>query len=288
MSAKLLSGTDVSQTIKDRLQEQVNQILMKNQPRPKLVVLLVGNHPASVSYVTKKKQDALAVGFLSEVKELSNTISQMELLQEIRRCNEDSSIHGILVQLPLPKHIENEAVINAIDPAKDVDGFHPINVGRFHTNQPSFVPCTPKGVLTLLQSTGVPLAGKHALVIGRSNIVGKPVALLLLAEDMTVTIAHSKTSNIKAMALQADVIVAAVGKPAFVKADWVKPGAIVIDVGINRMPLDGGKTKLIGDVDFDAIKEIASWITPVPGGVGPMTIASLLENTMQAYEKAQR
>jgi methylenetetrahydrofolate dehydrogenase (NADP+)/methenyltetrahydrofolate cyclohydrolase len=288
MSAKLLSGTDVSQAIKDRLQEQVNQILMKNQPRPKLVVLLVGNHPASVSYVTKKKQDALAVGFLSEVKELSNTISQMELLQEIRRCNEDSSIHGILVQLPLPKHIENEAVINAIDPAKDVDGFHPINVGRFHTNQPSFVPCTPKGVLTLLQSTGVPLAGKHALVIGRSNIVGKPVALLLLAEDMTVTIAHSKTSNIKAMALQADVIVAAVGKPAFVKADWVKPGAIVIDVGINRMPLDGGKTKLIGDVDFDAIKEIASWITPVPGGVGPMTIASLLENTMQAYEKAQR
>jgi methylenetetrahydrofolate dehydrogenase (NADP+) / methenyltetrahydrofolate cyclohydrolase len=288
MSAKLLSGTDVSQAIKDRLQEQVNQILIKNQPRPKLVVLLVGNHPASVSYVTKKKQDALAVGFLSEVKELSNTISQMELLQEIRRCNEDSSIHGILVQLPLPKHIENEAVINAIDPAKDVDGFHPINVGRFHTNQPSFVPCTPKGVLTLLQSTGVPLAGKHALVIGRSNIVGKPVALLLLAEDMTVTIAHSKTSNIKAMALQADVIVAAVGKPAFVKADWVKPGAIVIDVGINRMPLDGGKTKLIGDVDFDAIKEIASWITPVPGGVGPMTIASLLENTMQAYEKAQR
>jgi methylenetetrahydrofolate dehydrogenase (NADP+) / methenyltetrahydrofolate cyclohydrolase len=288
MSAKLLSGTDVSQTIKDRLQEQVNQILIKNQPRPKLVVLLVGNHPASVSYVTKKKQDALAVGFLSEVKELSNTISQMELLQEIRRCNEDSSIHGILVQLPLPKHIENEAVINAIDPAKDVDGFHPINVGRFHTNQPSFVPCTPKGVLTLLQSTGVPLAGKHALVIGRSNIVGKPVALLLLAEDMTVTISHSKTSNIKAMALQADVIVAAVGKPAFVKADWVKPGAIVIDVGINRMPLDGGKTKLIGDVDFDAIKEIASWITPVPGGVGPMTIASLLENTMQAYEKAQR
>jgi methylenetetrahydrofolate dehydrogenase (NADP+)/methenyltetrahydrofolate cyclohydrolase len=288
MSAKLLSGTDVSQAIKDRLQEQVNQILMKNQPLPKLVVLLVGNHPASVSYVTKKKQDALAVGFLSEVKELSNTISQLELLQEIRRCNEDSSIHGILVQLPLPKHIENEAVINAIDPAKDVDGFHPINVGRFHTNQPSFVPCTPKGVLTLLQSTGVPLAGKHALVIGRSNIVGKPVALLLLAEDMTVTIAHSKTSNIKAMALQADVIVAAVGKPAFVKADWVKPGAIVIDVGINRMPLDGGKTKLIGDVDFDAIKEIASWITPVPGGVGPMTIASLLENTMQAYEKAQR
>jgi len=288
MSAKLLSGTDVSQAIKDRLQEQVNQILIKNQPRPKLVVLLVGNHPASVSYVTKKKQDALAVGFLSEVKELSNTISQMELVQEIRRCNEDSSIHGILVQLPLPKHIENEAVINAIDPAKDVDGFHPINVGRFHTNQPSFVPCTPKGVLTLLQSTGVPLAGKHALVIGRSNIVGKPVALLLLAEDMTVTIAHSKTSNIKAMALQADVIVAAVGKPAFVKADWVKPGAIVIDVGINRMPLDGGKTKLIGDVDFDAIKEIASWITPVPGGVGPMTIASLLENTMQAYEKAQR
>jgi methylenetetrahydrofolate dehydrogenase (NADP+)/methenyltetrahydrofolate cyclohydrolase len=288
MSAKLLSGTDVSQTIKDRLEEQVEQMVAKKQPRPKLVVLLVGNHPASVSYVTKKKQDALAVGFLSEVRTLSDNISQADLLQEIRRCNEDSSIHGILVQLPLPKHIEKEAVINAIAPAKDVDGFHPINVGGFHTDQPAFVPCTPKGVLTLLQSTGVPLAGKHALVIGRSNIVGKPVALLLLAEDMTVTIAHSKTTNIKALSLQADVIVAAVGKPAFVKADWVKPGAIVIDVGINRIALDGGKTKLIGDVDFDAIKAVASWITPVPGGVGPMTIASLLENTMEAYKKAQR
>ncbi len=287
MSAKILSGTDVSQVIKDKLQDQVSELVALNQPRPKLVVLLVGSHPASISYVTKKKQDAIAVGFLSEVRELPDTISQSELLQEITRCNEDKTIHGILVQLPLPNHIEKEAVINHIDPAKDVDGFHPINVGGFHTDQPAFVPCTPKGILTLIKSTGVALAGKHALVIGRSNIVGKPVALLLLAEDMTVTIAHSKTTNIKAMSLQADVIVAAVGKPAYVKADWVKPGAIVIDVGINRIPLDGGKTKLVGDVDFDAIKPVASWITPVPGGVGPMTIASLLENTMEAYKKAQ-
>ena len=287
MSAKILSGTDVSQVIKDKLQDQVSELVALNQPRPKLVVLLVGSHPASISYVTKKKQDAIAVGFLSEVRELPDTISQSELLQEITRCNEDKTIHGILVQLPLPNHIEKEAVINHIDPAKDVDGFHPINVGGFHTDQPAFVPCTPKGILTLIKSTGVALAGKHALVIGRSNIVGKPVALLLLAEDMTVTIAHSKTTNIKAMSLQADVIVAAVGKPAYVKADWVKPGAIVIDVGINRIPLDGGKTKLVGDVDFDAIKTVASWITPVPGGVGPMTIASLLENTMEAYKKAQ-
>ena len=288
MSAKILSGTNVSQVIKDKLQDQVSELVALNQPRPKLVVLLVGSHPASISYVTKKKQDAIAVGFLSEVRELPDTISQSELLQEITRCNEDKTIHGILVQLPLPNHIEKEAVINHIDPAKDVDGFHPINVGGFHTGQPAFVPCTPKGILTLIKSTGVALAGKHALVIGRSNIVGKPVALLLLAEDMTVTIAHSKTTNIKAMSLQADVIVAAVGKPAYVKADWVKPGAIVIDVGINRIPLDGGKTKLVGDVDFDAIKPVASWITPVPGGVGPMTIASLLENTMEAYKKAQR
>jgi methylenetetrahydrofolate dehydrogenase (NADP+) / methenyltetrahydrofolate cyclohydrolase len=288
MSAKILSGTNVSQVIKDKLQDQVSELVALNQPRPKLVVLLVGSHPASISYVTKKKQDAIAVGFLSEVRELPDTISQSELLQEITRCNEDKTIHGILVQLPLPNHIEKEAVINHIDPAKDVDGFHPINVGGFHTSQPAFVPCTPKGILTLIKSTGVALAGKHALVIGRSNIVGKPVALLLLAEDMTVTIAHSKTTNIKAMSLQADVIVAAVGKPAYVKADWVKPGAIVIDVGINRIPLDGGKTKLVGDVDFDAIKPVASWITPVPGGVGPMTIASLLENTMEAYKKAQR
>ena len=287
MSAKILSGTDVSQVIKDKLQDQVSELVALNQPRPKLVVLLVGSHPASISYVTKKKQDAIAVGFLSEVRELPDTISQSELLQEITRCNEDKTIHGILVQLPLPNHIEKEAVINHIDPAKDVDGFHPINVGGFHTDQQAFVPCTPKGILTLIKSTGVALAGKHALVIGRSNIVGKPVALLLLAEDMTVTIAHSKTTNIKAMSLQADVIVAAVGKPAYVKADWVKPGAIVIDVGINRIPLDGGKTKLVGDVDFDAIKPVASWITPVPGGVGPMTIASLLENTMEAYKKAQ-
>jgi methylenetetrahydrofolate dehydrogenase (NADP+)/methenyltetrahydrofolate cyclohydrolase len=288
MSSKLLSGTDVSQAIKDRLQEEVKTIVANKQPRPKLVVLLVGHHPASVSYVTKKKQDAIEIGFLSEVRELSDNISQAELLQEIIRCNEDATIHGILVQLPLPNHIEKDAVINAIAPAKDVDGFHPINVGGFHTDQPAFVPCTPKGILTLLKSTGVALAGKQALVIGRSNIVGKPVALLLLAEDMTVTIAHSKTTHIKAMSLQADVIVAAVGKPAYVKADWIKPGAIVIDVGINRIPRPGGKTKLVGDVDFDAIKEVASWITPVPGGVGPMTIASLLENTMEAYKKAQR
>ena len=287
MSANILSGTDVSQTIKDDLQHEVDALVARNQPRPKLVVLLVGNHPASISYVTKKKQDALAVGFLSEVRELPDTISQSELLAEITRCNEDDTIHGILIQLPLPKHIDKEAVINHIDPAKDVDGFHPLNVGAFHTDQDAFVPCTPKGILTLLQSTRVDLAGKHAVVIGRSNIVGKPVALLLLKEDMTVSIAHSKTVNIKELCLQADVIVAAVGKAAFVQADWVKSGAIVIDVGINRIPLDGGKTKLVGDVDFDGIKEVASWITPVPGGVGPMTIASLLENTFKAYKKAQ-
>jgi methylenetetrahydrofolate dehydrogenase (NADP+)/methenyltetrahydrofolate cyclohydrolase len=288
MSAKILSGTEVSQIIRDDIQAQVEELTKNHQTRPKLVVLLVGSHPASISYVTKKKRDALAVGFLSEVREFPDTITQEQLLNEITRCNNDNEIHGILVQLPLPQHIDKLAVINHIDPAKDVDGFHPRSVGAFHTDQEAFIPCTPKGILTLLQSTQVPLAGKHAVVIGRSNIVGKPVALLLLKEDMTVSIVHSKTMNIQAMVLQADVIVAALGKPEFVQADWVKPGAIVIDVGINRIALDHGKTKLVGDVDFDAVKQVAGWITPVPGGVGPMTIASLLQNTLEAYKKAQR
>jgi len=288
MSAKILSGTEVSQIIRDDIQAQVEELTKNHQTRPKLVVLLVGSHPASVSYVTKKKRDALAVGFLSEVREFPDTITQEQLLNEIARCNNDIEIHGILVQLPLPQHIDKQAVINHIDPAKDVDGFHPQSVGSFHTDQEAFIPCTPKGILTLLQSTQVPLAGKHAVVIGRSNIVGKPVALLLLKEDMTVSIVHSKTSDIKSMVYQADVIVAALGKAEFVQADWVKPGAIVIDVGINRIALDHGKTKLVGDVDFDAVKQVAGWITPVPGGVGPMTIASLLQNTLEAYKKAQR
>jgi methylenetetrahydrofolate dehydrogenase (NADP+) / methenyltetrahydrofolate cyclohydrolase len=286
--ANILSGTDVSQGIRDQIKQQVDHFIKAGKPRPKLVVLLVGEHPASVSYVTRKQKDAESVGFDSQIIRLPLSISQADLLNEITRCNKDVSIHGILVQLPLPDHIDKHAVINAVDPNKDVDGFHPRNVGAFHTSQEAFVPCTPKGVLTLLKATNVDLVGKHAVVIGRSNIVGKPAALLLLSEHMTVTITHSKTKNIKEIVQQADVIVAAVGIASFVKADWVKPGAIVIDVGVNRISLKNGKTKLVGDVDYDAIEPIASWITPVPGGVGPMTIASLLENTMMAYKKAQQ
>ena len=285
--AKILSGTDVSQGIRDQIKKDVDYIIQAGKSRPKLVVILVGEHPASLSYVTRKQRDAESVGFDSDIVRLPKTVSQDELLQEVTRCNEDSSIHGILVQLPLPDHIDKNAVINAVDPNKDVDGFHPLNVGAFHTSQEALVPCTPKGVLTLLKATNTDLVGKHAVVIGRSNIVGKPAALLLLSEHMTVTITHSKTTNIKEMVQQADVIVAAVGIASFVKADWVKPGAIVIDVGVNRITLQNGKTKLVGDVDYEAIEPIASWITPVPGGVGPMTIASLLENTMIAYKKAQ-
>jgi methylenetetrahydrofolate dehydrogenase (NADP+)/methenyltetrahydrofolate cyclohydrolase len=288
MSAILLSGTDVSQQIRDAIKHQVDELVAHNKPRPQLVVLLVGEHPASVSYVTRKQQDALSVGFLSQIRRLDVSISQAELLQEIHQCNADSTIHGILVQLPLPDHINKDGVLNAIDPAKDVDGFHPLNVGAFHTDQPTLIPCTPKGILTLIQATQVPIAGKHAVVLGRSNTVGKPTAMLLLREHATVTIAHSKTLDIKKICQQADIVIAAVGMAQFVKADWIKPGAIVIDVGVNRSTLASGKTKLVGDVDFDAVKEVAGWITPVPGGVGPMTIASLLENTLTAYQKAQR
>lgn len=286
--AKILSGIEVSQSIRDRLKLDVDELLASGQPRPKLVVILVGENPASLSYVTRKKQDAESVGFDSELIRLPVKISEKELLQEVQRCNRDDSIHGILVQLPLPDHIDKNTIIHAIDPAKDVDGFHPLNVGEFHISGDALIPCTPKGVLTLLKATNTDLVGKHAVVIGRSNIVGKPAALLLLSEHMTVSITHSKTTNIESIVRQADVIVAAVGIPKFVKQDWVKPGAIVIDVGVNRIELDNGKTKLVGDVDYEAVEPIASWITPVPGGVGPMTIASLLENTLMAYKKAQR
>jgi len=286
--AKLLSGTEVSKSIRDRLKKEVDEFVAQGKPRPKLVVILVGEHPASLSYVTRKKQDAESIGFESELIRLPIKISEQELLQEVQRCNQDKAIHGILVQLPLPDHINKDAIIHAIEPSKDVDGFHPLNVGEFHTTGDALIPCTPKGILTLLKATNVDLVGKHAVVIGRSNIVGKPAAMLLLAEHMTVTITHSKTKNIESIVRQADVIVAAVGIAKFVKKDWVKPGAIVIDVGVNRIELDNGKTKLVGDVDYEAIEPIASWITPVPGGVGPMTIASLLENTLIAYKKAQR
>lgn len=288
MSAAIISGLEIAKKIKQNLASQVEQLVSQGKPRPKLVVILVGEHPASISYVTKKEKDALEIGFLSEIRRFNEDISQSQLLAEISRCNQDASVHGILVQLPLPNHIEKSKVIEAIDPAKDVDGFHPINIGRLHSDKDSFIPCTPKGIMTLIESTGVEIKGKNAVVIGRSNIVGKPVAMLLLQANATVTVVHSQTVNPKEICQQADVLVAAVGRPGMVKADWVKPGAIVIDVGVNRVGMnDNGKAKLVGDVDYTAVKEVAGFITPVPGGVGPMTIASLLENTLTAYKKSE-
>jgi methylenetetrahydrofolate dehydrogenase (NADP+)/methenyltetrahydrofolate cyclohydrolase len=245
--------------------------------RPGLVAVRVGNDPASEVYVRNKARKARELGLEGTELVFPDTMSEAELLAEVARLNADGAVDGILVQLPLPKQIDPKKVIDAIDPAKDVDGFHPINVGLLHLGRPALVPCTPSGVIRLIESTGQAIEGKRAVVIGRSDIVGKPVAALLLARNATVTVCHSRTRDLGAVAREAEILVAAIGKPRFVTAEMIRPGAIVVDVGINRV--DG---KLVGDVDFDAAREVAGWITPVPGGVGPMTIAVLMNNTVTA------
>lgn len=249
---------------------------------PHLVVLLVGEDPASVVYTRNKHAACEKVGMKSTLLALPATTSEAELLSKIQGLNRDPGVHGILIQLPLPRHIHADRVMAALDPLKDVDGFHPENVGLLHLGRPRFVPCTPKGILTLLDTIGYDCAGKSAVVIGRSPIVGRPVAELLLQRDATVMVCHSKTANLDAVARSADLLIAAAGKMHLVKKSWIKPGSCVIDVGIHRLP-DG---KLTGDVDFAEVSKIAGWITPVPGGVGPMTIASLLENTLFAAKGA--
>lgn len=244
-------------------------------------MILVGNDPASETYVRGKVRACGEVGIHSELICLPESVSEQELLEHVQRLNVDERIHGILVQLPLPKHISEEKVIDAIVPEKDVDGFHPISVGNLVIGKPGFLPCTPHGIMELLRRYEIPLAGKHAVVIGRSNIVGKPVSLLLQRENATVTMCHSKTVDLPSVARQADILIAAVGKPQLVTREYVKPGAVVIDVGINRTP----EGKLVGDVHFDEVREVASYITPVPGGVGPMTIAMLLVNTVQSAQR---
>jgi methylenetetrahydrofolate dehydrogenase (NADP+)/methenyltetrahydrofolate cyclohydrolase len=243
----------------------------------------VGNDPASEVYVRNKAKKAEELGLRGEQRTFPETLSEADLLTEVRRLNEDNEVDGILVQLPLPKHIDAKKVIEAIDPSKDVDGFHPMNVGRLHLGRPVLVPCTPAGVMRLIDSTGETIEGKHAVVIGRSDIVGKPQAALLLQRNATVTICHSRTPDVGAVARGADILVAAIGKPRFVTAEMIKPGALVIDVGINRV-----EGKLVGDVDFARAKEVAGWITPVPGGVGPMTIAMLMRNTVTAARWRRR
>ena len=279
--ATIIDGKELSKKLKEQMKDRVAQMRQQGIV-PKLVVVLVGNNSASEVYVRNKHKACGEVGIESEVIKMPEETTQQELLDVVKGLNEDRTVDGILVQLPLPPQIDEKAVIEAIPPEKDVDGFSPVNVGRMQIGEPCYLPCTPAGCIRMIESTGTSIAGKRAVVIGRSNIVGKPAALLLLAKDATVTICHSRTQNLKEICASADILVAAVGKPGFVTADMVKPGAVVIDVGINR----GADGKLRGDVDFDAAAEKAAWITPVPGGVGPMTRAMLMENTLLAARMA--
>ena len=275
----IIDGKQIAQSLKDEMREEVLQLRTQYGRAPRLEVIIVGNNPASRSYVRGKIKATEYCGFDGELIELPEDVQESVLLGEIDRLNRDNGVDGILVQLPLPKHIDEQKVIDAISPEKDVDGFHPENVARLWLNQDCILPCTPKGIIVLLEKAGVPMAGKHAVVVGRSNIVGKPVAKLLLDKNCTVTIAHSRTQNLPALCREADILVAAVGRAKMITADYVKPGAAVIDVGINRTE-DG---HLVGDVDFDAVKDIAGCITPVPGGVGPMTITMLMQNTIECF-----
>ncbi len=281
--AQLIDGKAVAAELRERIATAVAELKSSHGLAPGLAVVLVGEDPASQVYVRNKARQMSAAGMQSFEHRLDAQTSQADLLDLINRLNGDPNVHGILVQLPLPAHINSELVLNSVDPAKDVDGFHPVNVGRLSTGEAALVPCTPLGCTILAKSAQPDLTGAEAVIIGRSNIVGKPVAQLLLRENCTVTIAHSRTRNLADVARRADLLIAAVGRPEMVKGDWVKPGAIVIDVGINRIDVDGSdRTKLVGDVDFAEASQMAGAITPVPGGVGPMTIACLLRNTVQA------
>ncbi len=279
MAAQLLDGKAMSNELREKLALRVDNLKARGVT-PGLAVILVGEDPASQIYVKNKGLGCAQVGMHSVTIRLPETTTQQELETQIDQLNGDASIHGILVQLPLPAGLDEAAALARIAPEKDVDGFHVVNAGKLFTGQKGVVACTPKGAMEMIRRTGIDLSGKEAVVVGRSNIVGKPMAMLLLQQNATVTMCHSRTQHLAEHTRRADVLVAAVGKPRFITADMVKPGAIVIDVGINRV--DG---KVVGDVDFDAVKEVASWITPVPGGVGRMTITMLLENTIEAAER---
>ncbi|MBN6186011.1 bifunctional methylenetetrahydrofolate dehydrogenase/methenyltetrahydrofolate cyclohydrolase FolD [Aneurinibacillus sp. BA2021] len=281
MSAHIIVGTEVAAEIRAALKEEVAQ-LKEQGIQPGLAVILVGDDPASHSYVKGKEKACQEIGIYSEVTRREASITQDELLELVEGYNQNPNIHGILVQLPLPKHISEKAVIDAIHPEKDVDGFTPINVGNMLIGNDCYLPCTPHGIIELIKRSGQDIAGKHAVVIGRSNIVGKPVAMLLLQENATVTIAHSRTQDLPSITRQADILVVAVGRAEMIGAEHVKIGAVVIDVGVNR----NAEGKLVGDVHFDSVKDVASYLTPVPRGVGPMTITMLMKNTVEAAKKA--
>jgi methylenetetrahydrofolate dehydrogenase (NADP+)/methenyltetrahydrofolate cyclohydrolase len=282
MTARIIDGKAIAADLRDRVAASAARLARERGLVPGLAVVLVGSNPASESYVGNKVRMTAGSGMRSFDHRLPEATSEAELLALIARLDADPAVHGILVQLPLPPHIDTHKVIAAIDPAKDVDGFHPVNAGRLSAGLPALAPCTPVGCVILAKTVRASLEGIEAVVIGRSNIVGKPLAQLLLAENATVTIAHSKTRDLPAVCRRADVLFAAVGRAELVRCDWVKPGATVIDVGINRVPGAGGKARLVGDVAFAEVAEVAGAITPVPGGVGPMTIACLLANTVRA------
>lgn len=291
MSAKIIDGKEIAAEVRREVAEKTAALKAKGTT-PCLAVILVGENPASVSYVTGKQKALAEAGMADRSMHLPESTTEEELLKIISELNNDKTVHGILVQLPLPKHINEEKILLAISPEKDVDGFHPVNVGNLAIGKKAFLPCTPHGIIVLLQKMNIETSGKHAVVIGRSNIVGKPVAILLARKETncTVTICHTGTKNMAEITRQADIIIAAAGKPHTLTKEMVKPGAAVIDVGVNRIPDATKKSgfRLIGDCDFEDLKETAGFITPVPGGVGPMTIAMLMQNTLEAAENASR
>ncbi|KNE86334.1 bifunctional methylenetetrahydrofolate dehydrogenase/methenyltetrahydrofolate cyclohydrolase FolD [Aggregatibacter aphrophilus] len=280
MTAQIISGTQLSNQIKSNVAQQVSQYVERGKRAPGLAVILVGADPASQVYVASKRKSCTEIGITSKSYDLPETTTEQALLELIEELNQDNTVDGILVQLPLPKHIDSTKVIEKISPEKDVDGFHPYNVGRLCQRIPTLRACTPYGVMKLLETTGISFYGKHAVIVGASNIVGRPMALELLLAGCTVTVTHRFTEDLASHIRQADILVVAVGKPKFIKGEWIKEGAVVVDVGINR--IDG---KLVGDVEFEIAVERAAYITPVPGGVGPMTVAMLMQNTLSAYEK---
>ena len=280
MTAQIISGTQLSNQIKSNVAQQVSQYVERGKRAPGLAVILVGADPASQVYVASKRKSCTEIGITSKSYDLPETTTEQALLELIEELNQDNTVDGILVQLPLPKHIDSTKVIEKISPEKDVDGFHPYNVGRLCQRIPTLRACTPYGVMKLLETTGISFYGKHAVIVGASNIVGRPMALELLLAGCTVTVTHRFTEDLASHIRQADILVVAVGKPKFIKGEWIKEGAVVVDVGINRI-----EGKLVGDVEFEIAVERAAYITPVPGGVGPMTVAMLMQNTLSAYEK---
>ena len=282
MTAQIISGTQLASQIKSNVAQQISQYVAQGKRAPGLAVILVGADPASQVYVGSKRKSCAEIGITSQSYDLPETTTEQALLELIEELNQDTEVDGILVQLPLPKHIDSTKVIEQISPEKDVDGFHPYNVGRLCQRIPTLRACTPYGVMKLLETTGISFYGKHAVIVGASNIVGRPMALELLLAGCTVTVTHRFTEDLASHIRQADILVVAVGKPKFIKGEWIKEGAVVVDVGINRL-----EDKLVGDVEFDIAAQRASYITPVPGGVGPMTVAMLMQNTLSAYEKQQ-